>query len=92
MKSLLKDLFMGRIDVMGSMPFKGKNNVASEVLFIKTLTSEQKEQYEELLNGLRTECRLEYEYSFVTGFKMGLRLLLECLSDTMEDEDSSDSL
>lgn len=86
MKSILEDLFLGKINVMESLPFREKEiHVSNEALFIKTLTPEQKEQYENIQNIFRNNCTLENQDCFITGFKMGAQMMLECLSDSTEE-------
>ena len=85
MKSLLEDLFMGRIDIAESLPMRKRASILEEKLFIKTLTAEQQDKYEEIVNGYLDQQALEIQDSFITGFKTAVRFILESLTDTNKD-------
>ncbi len=79
MNSILDELFMGRIDILENLPFRKQEPVPDEAAFIKTLTTEQQQLYEEIQDSFMERCALEYKDCFVTGFKMAIRIILESL-------------
>jgi hypothetical protein len=80
MKNILEDLFAGNINVMENLPVKERNAVSGEDAFINSLSSEQKQTYEEILASYMDRCALENQDCFMVGFKMAVNLILECLS------------
>ena len=79
MKSILEDLFAGNINVMENLPVKERNAVSGEDAFINSLSSEQKQTYEEILASYMDRCALENQDCFMIGFKMAVHILMESL-------------
>ena len=49
MNSILEDLFMGKIDIMESLYTGKQKPISDKEAFIKTLSPEQQELYEQIL-------------------------------------------
>ncbi len=79
MNSILEDLFLGRIDIMETLTVKKQSSTSDKESFIKTLTTEQQEQYEKIENAFMERCALEYQECFISGFKTAVRMILESL-------------
>ncbi len=86
MNSILADLFKGEIDIMETLPFRKKGPDPDEMRFFNTLTPEQQEIYEQIQNMILDRCALENQDCFVAGFKMGVRIILESLTNTEDEE------
>lgn len=86
MKSILEDLFMGRIDVMESLPVRKRQSVPDENTFIESLSVEQQEIYLKIVDSILDQCIEQMQDCFNIGFKMGVRIFLEALTDTSNVE------
>lgn len=81
MKSILEDLFLGKINVMESLPFKAQDPVPGEDSFISSLSPGQKQTLEEILGSLADRSAWESQKCFLFGFKMAVRMIFEPISD-----------
>lgn len=79
MKNILGDLYAGHINVMENLPVKERNSISGEDTFINSLSSEQKQTYEEILASHMDQCALENQDCFIAGFKMAVQILMESL-------------
>jgi len=84
MKSVLEDLFMGKIDVMESLASKTRPPVPGENAFYDSLSPEYQEVYERVLDSFIQRGALENQGCFIAGFKLAIRLILESTMDTPE--------
>ena len=82
MNSILEDLFKGEIDIMETLPFRKQEPSPDEMLFFNSLTAEQQKLYEQIQNRFLDRCSLENQDCFVAGFKIGVRIILESLTNT----------
>lgn len=82
MQSILEDLFMGKIYVMESLPYRERSPVPGEDDLIKSLSAEQQKIYEGILNSVMDRDSLVYQDCFAIGFKMAVRMILEATGDT----------
>lgn len=87
MNSILEDLFMGRIDIMESLYTGKQKPIPDREAFIKTLSPEQQELYEKILDAFMEQWAVDNQTCFINGFKMAARIILECLSETDGNKD-----
>lgn len=81
MKSILEQMFMGEINVTESLAKEERKPIPGSNSFIKALTPEQQQKYEEIFDDLMIQWTLDNQECFVLGFKMAARMLLEVLAD-----------
>lgn len=88
MESILEDLFMGEINIMESLPVRKKKRVSGEDAFIESLSLEQQEIYLKIVDSILDQCGEQIKDSFMIGFKMAVRMILEAITDTPEKPQS----
>lgn len=71
MNSILEDLFLGRIDIMETLTVKKQSSTSDKESFIKTLTTEQQEQYEKNRECFYGKMRLRVSRMFYKRFQDG---------------------
>ena len=57
------------------------DNTQRDRAFCATLTAEQRKAYEEIYNGQMELLGIAEEESFVLGYRIGVRLLLDAIGD-----------
>ena len=68
--------------------YTGKQKpISDKEAFIKTLSPEQQELYEQILDSFIEQWAVENQACFINGFKMAVRMILECMSETNENKD-----
>lgn len=90
MKSVLEDLFMGQINVMESLPVRKRKRVPNEDSFIKSLSVEQQEIYLKIVDSILDQCGEQIKDSFMIGFKMAVKMILEAIANTPEKPQSKE--
>ena len=81
MKSILEALFMGDIDVVELLAERERIPISGSEAFIKTLSPEQQGKYEDIFNDFMKQWTLDNQASFVIGFKMAVRMILEAIAE-----------
>ena len=89
MKSILEDLFDGKINVTEWLPIRKRKSHPDMDSFVKALTSEQQKQYEENLDSLMEQWALNNQDCFMIGFKIAVRMILESVCE-INNKNSSD--
>lgn len=82
MKSILEALFMGDIDVVEVLAERERIPISGSESFIKTLSLEQQGKYEDIFNDFMKQWTLDNQASFVIGFKMAVRMILESIGES----------
>ena len=85
MNHILEDLYSGEINVAESLPVRKRKEISGEELFIKSLTPEQQETYEAILDSILQQWGFQVKDGFVAGYKMAIRMILESVTDTSEE-------
>ena len=82
MKSILEDLFMGKIDIIETLSMHKRKPIPEGEIFTKTLSPEQQEMYERVINSFLDRWALDNQESFVMGFRMAVKMIVESLEDS----------
>ncbi len=86
MNSILDDLFKGNINIMEILSFRPSAPTPDRAEFMKTLTTEQQEVYDEIRDAIMVECAQENRDCFVIGFSMAVKMMIEALTNSFQKD------